>query len=208
MSKLYVSNKDETVRLFRNDLLERLSHVQWFVPIVWVVPVVGYMIYRAVSAAVSPVQIVAMFISGLLIWTLAEYVMHRFVFHFKPSGTLGKKIMFLFHGIHHDYPSDSLRLVMPPALAFPLAAMFYTLFLVLFGALRVSPVFAGFLTGYLFYDLIHYAAHHVTLPGSFGRYVKRHHIRHHFRNPQRNYGVSTPLWDFVFGTYDMPQPKH
>jgi sterol desaturase/sphingolipid hydroxylase (fatty acid hydroxylase superfamily) len=209
MAKLYVSNKDESARLFKSDLLEPFSHVHWSVPIILYVPVVAFFLYRASQTPeITAMSGTLIFLSGVFIWTLTEYLLHRFVFHYEPSSTWGKQLHFLMHGVHHDYPNDSKRLVMPPAVSIPLAALFYGLFLLIIGSTFQPPFFAGFIFGYICYDTIHYATHHAPMKSSMAQWVKHHHIRHHYRNDKKGYGVSSPLWDYVFGTMDEgPTPK-
>ena len=198
----YVSNKDESARLFESDFLELFTHVHWSVPLIVFLPVVSYFLYQAsLNPLIGSWSILLLFVAGVLVWTFTEYILHRFVFHYEPKSTIGKRLHFLLHGIHHDYPNDSLRLVMPPIVSGPLAAIFYFLFLVLLGSTMVPAFFAGFIVGYLFYDMIHYATHHAPLKGKTGQRLKHHHMRHHYQTMHYNYGVSSPLWDFVFRTY-------
>ena len=125
--------------------------------------------------------------------------MHRWVFHYEPTSRLGKQLHFLLHGVHHDYPKDASRLVMPPIVSIPLALFFYGMFAVTFG--RVAPAaFAGFLAGYLFYDILHYATHHFSMKRGIWLWLKKYHMRHHYDDDHVGYGVSSPLWDYVFGT--------
>jgi sterol desaturase/sphingolipid hydroxylase (fatty acid hydroxylase superfamily) len=138
-------------------------------------------------------------IFGLLIWTLVEYTMHRWVFHYQPRSRWGKQLHFLFHGVHHDYPKDASRLVMPPIVSIPLALFFFGLFLLVFGRIA-PPVFAGFLLGYLFYDMVHYATHHFSMKSGVWLWLKKYHMRHHYDDDHSGYGVSSPLWDYIFGT--------
>ncbi|MEJ2341020.1 MAG: sterol desaturase family protein, partial [Gemmatimonadales bacterium] len=97
--------------------------------------------------------------------------------------------------------SDSKRLVMAPAVSIPLAVLLWFLFRGAFGAEAAPAAFAGFLVGYLIYDTTHHAVHHRSVPTGFGKLLRRHHHRHHFANPDEDYGVSSPLWDVVFGTF-------
>lgn len=206
MAKRFVSNKDETARLFENDFLEKFTHVHFTVPLFIYLPVILFLLYH--TAAKLPVTMAAaagMFVFGFFAWTLTEYVLHRFVFHYEPKTKLGRDIHFLFHGIHHDYPNDSTRLVMPPVVSIPLALLFGSLFWLVFGPNYFPAMFAGYLAGYLCYDMIHYATHHFSLKSRAGLWLRQHHMRHHFQNEHRGYGVSTPLWDYVFGT--MPDEK-
>jgi sterol desaturase/sphingolipid hydroxylase (fatty acid hydroxylase superfamily) len=208
MSKLYVSNKDESARLFRSGFLELFTHVHWSVPIIVYLPVVVYFLYGPiVGEEVSALGIALNFVAGVFIWTLTEYLLHRFVFHYAPSSEWGKKLHFLMHGVHHDYPNDSKRLVMPPVVSLPLACLFYGLFTWLFPAAYVGPLFAGFIFGYICYDEIHYATHHAPMKGSVGLWLKHHHVRHHYLDNGRGFGVSTPLWDYVFGTMYSEKEK-
>jgi len=201
MSKKFVSNKDETVRMFKSDFLESLSKVHFAVPLIIFVPIILYMLYLGIFTFKIPtLSIIGLIIFGLFIWTITEYLLHRFVFHMELKSKLGAKIHFIFHGVHHDYPSDSKRLVMPPSVSIPLAAFFYFLFRFLIGSVSINPFFAGFLIGYLFYDMTHYAVHHFNMRSKFWLAIKNHHIKHHYQNPDKGYGVSSPLWDFVFRT--------
>jgi len=199
--KLYVSNKRETPRMFRSDFVEFFSRVHWSVPLYIFVPIVLFFLYRAVVAhALDAGTVVLLFAAGLLFWTLTEYVLHRFIFHYHPKSSWGQRIHWTFHGVHHDYPSDPLRLVMVPSVSLPLAALFYLLFRVLLGAPHAAPFTAAFLTGYLFYDITHYAVHHFPVKGAVFGTLREWHMRHHFQDPEKGFGVSSPLWDLVFGT--------
>ncbi|MGC8594504.1 MAG: sterol desaturase family protein [Candidatus Kryptoniota bacterium] len=199
--KKYVSNSDESVRMFKSDFLEFFSHVHPVTPAIIYIPVIIYSLYKTYTNKVELPGAFALLILGIFVWSLTEYTLHRFVFHFTPTSKIGQKIHFVFHGVHHDYPNDSTRLVMPPAVSIPLAAMFYFLFLKILGTHYLPPFFAGFIVGYLAYDLTHYAVHHFSLHGKISLYLKQHHMRHHYLNPDSNYGVSSPMWDFVFGTF-------
>ena len=201
MAKKFVSNKDETVRMFESDFLESLSKVHYAVPLIIFIPAILYILYLGIFTFNIPaISVIGLIIFGLFIWTITEYLLHRFVFHMKLKSELGARIHFIFHGVHHDYPSDSKRLVMPPSVSIPLAALFYFLFRFLIGDVFIYPFFAGFLIGYLFYDMTHYAVHHFNMHGKFWLAIKNHHIKHHFQDPDKGYGVSSPLWDYVFRT--------
>lgn len=201
MPKNYVSNKDETIRLFENDFLETLSRVHWTVPLWLFVPIISFLLFRGFYIYnLSISGSLLLILTGIFVWTFTEYFLHRFVFHYMPKSTFGKKIHFLIHGIHHDYPKDSKRLVMPPSVSLPLAALFFILFDTIMNSEYVLPFFAGFLIGYLFYDITHYAIHHFNMHNKFWLAIKNHHSKHHYQNPGLGYGVSQPTWDYVFGT--------
>lgn len=201
MPKNFVSNKDETVRMFSNNIMESLSKVHPAVPLIIFVPIILYMLYLSIfNFEIDALFIIGLLVFGFFVWTITEYLLHRFVFHLELKSKLGSRIHFIFHGVHHDYPSDSRRLVMPPSISIPLAAMFYFLFRFLIGDVSVIPFFAGFLTGYLFYDMTHYAIHHFNMHSKFWLVLKNHHIKHHFQNSNKGYGVSSSLWDIIFGS--------
>jgi dihydroceramide fatty acyl 2-hydroxylase len=138
---------------------------------------------------------------GYVFWTLIEYWAHRTVFHFEPEGGLGARLHFMIHGVHHDHPSDRLRLVLPPALSVPLAFLFLGVFLLVLGIPIGLAVCAGFYAGYLAYDMLHFALHHHRPRSRLGRLFHELHMRHHFEDDERGFGVSAPWWDLVFRTY-------
>ena len=200
MGRLYVSNKNESVRMFKSDFIEFFSHVHPITPLVLYLPVVGYMLYAAIWRNKLSIFFVAgLFLVGVLCWTLLEYIIHRYVFHYEPKGRWGRKLHFIVHGVHHDYPNDATRLVMPPSVSIPLAILFWSLFAVTLG--RFAPaVFAGLVFGYICYDSIHYAIHHFPVKRGISLWLKQYHLRHHYTDDHAGYGVSSPLWDYIFRT--------
>ncbi|OGU72699.1 MAG: fatty acid hydroxylase [Ignavibacteria bacterium RBG_16_34_14] len=201
MTKNFISNKDETVRMFKNDFMESLSRVHPAVPLIIYIPVVLFFFYRSIFIfEFSFITIFSLIIFGITVWSLAEYTLHRFIFHYEPKSKFGEQIHFIFHGVHHDYPSDSRRLVMPPSVSIPLAVLFYFLFENILGIDLVSPFFIGFIIGYLFYDMTHFAVHHFAIKNKFFLFLKKHHMRHHFQDSKKGYGVSSPVWDDVMKT--------
>ncbi len=198
MKKNYISNSQESVRMFKSDLLESLSKVHFLVPVIIFIPVIGFFIYEAFQS-IGLVIFIEMFILGLFIWTLVEYVMHRFLFHYAPPDKpWAQRLHFIFHGVHHDYPSDAKRLVLPPSVSIPLATAFYFLFNAILPANYIYGFFPAFLLGYLFYDESHYAIHHFNFKGKIWKKIKQHHMLHHYQDPNKGYGVSSPLWDKIF----------
>jgi sterol desaturase/sphingolipid hydroxylase (fatty acid hydroxylase superfamily) len=196
--------RPETTRMFESDLIERFSRIHPSTPFIAWIPVIVVVLSRAYARhALVGLQLVGWFALGVLAWTLAEYVLHRYVFHWMKDTPRGRRIHFLLHGVHHDFPNDKDRLVMPLGFSVPLGALFYAAFHFTMG--RVSePFFAGFVLGYLGYDGTHYAVHHFKLTSRIGKWVRKHHMLHHHADHSGGFGVSTPLWDLVFRT----MPKH
>lgn len=203
-----IDHSDVPIRLFKSDFLEFFTHITPLAIVIIWLPVAVFFLARSImllQAGAPWLHIPLGFLAGLFIWTLSEYLLHRFLFHLPPKTPAMERISFLFHGIHHVQPAIKTRLVMPPVVSIPLAVIFYGLFhLVLNSALGagqwVAPAFSGFIIGYLFYDLTHYATHHWPIRGGAFKWLKRYHMMHHYKTPNARFGVSSPLWDIVFGT--------
>ena len=206
--KLYVSNSTESSRMFKNDFLESLTKIHYSVPLIFWIPIICYFVYKAhVIGELSSGKVALYFFYGLAFWTLAEYILHRWVFHFEPRSNWGKRIHFIFHGVHHDYPKDRLRLVMPLSASIPMAAIIYGIFSIFFGEYTLSGFFAGFLLGYLIYDESHYAMHHANFKSGLFKRIKDHHMLHHYSDPERGFGVSSGIWDVIFGSGFLKKEK-
>lgn len=154
----------DSAPLFGN-FLEPLSKTAWWVvPTVWVPPV-AYGTWLAGQGLPTTSHLVAYWLTGLAIWTLVEYGLHRCLFHldkYLPDNRVGITAHFLLHGIHHYLPMDRLRLVMPPTLFIVLATPFWKLAHTLFAYdwNAATAVFCGGIFGYICYDLTHYFLHH------------------------------------------------
>ncbi|MFO0676466.1 MAG: sterol desaturase family protein [Polyangiaceae bacterium] len=195
-----------TTRMFESDFIEWFSRIHPATPFVAWLPVIGFLIYRTVLAGSVPLPAaVGLFVAGIFIWSIAEYVLHRWVFHWVNDTSWGRRIHFLLHGVHHDFPNDKDRLVMPLGASIPMAMIFFFVFRLVLGATRVEPFFAGFILGYLAYDGTHYAIHHFKQTTRVGKWLRRHHMLHHHADHHGGFGVSSPLWDYVFRT--IPEPK-
>ncbi len=216
----YVTNADESCRMFESDFREKLSHIKPWVPHVLFVPVLAATLVWAFRT-MAPGRVAAFYAVGLFLWTFVEYAIHRGTFHAtqfiendtrRITGSLRRdqpvmpnlptarhKFYFVAHGVHHDYPNDSTRLVLAPGVSLPLAAFFFVLFRLIFGV-STPAAYAGLITGYLCYDTIHFGVHHWTGKSALLRYLKRRHFRHHYADSTRDFGVSTPLWDLIVGT--------
>jgi dihydroceramide fatty acyl 2-hydroxylase len=189
--------------LFKSPYLDRLTRVHPVVPVVLYGPVILLLLVLAAGRTGAPLAL-ALIAGGYLLWTLSEYWIHRVVFHFAPEQGVGARVHFLIHGVHHDHPNDPNRLVMPPAASLPLAACFLAVFSAVFGA-AWPAMGAGFLSGYVFYDSLHYHLHHRVPKSALGRRLRELHMRHHFQDHTRGYGISAPYWDRIFGTATFPR---
>ena len=184
--------------------MDTFSRTHWSaVPILFVPAAVVclYLGTRADSGVSIPAAL-AMMGLGWLFWTLTEYWLHRELFHWQPAGKLGERMHFILHGVHHKWPRDHYRLVMPPAVSISLFFLFLSLFRALFGSYGWTFM-TGFAIGYMFYDIGHYYMHHGRPTTEWFRKLRRHHMVHHSPKleHEKKFGVSTTLWDHVFGTY-------
>ncbi|ORY13804.1 hypothetical protein BCR34DRAFT_586201 [Clohesyomyces aquaticus] len=200
----------DSAPLFGN-FLEPLSKTPWWlVPTIWLPPV-AYGTFLAVRNLGAPATTVY-WCAGVFIWTLVEYILHRFLFHldeYLPDNRVGITAHFLLHGIHHYLPMDKYRLVMPPTLFLVLATPFWKLAHAIFfyNWYAATAVYSGGIFGYICYDLTHYFLHHRNLPAWY-RALKKYHLRHHFADYQNGFGVTSRFWDWVFNTeLEMTQPK-
>jgi len=185
--------------MFESRLLDACSRVHPSVPVILFLPAIVALLVVGLGRA-STVSALMLAVAGYVFWTLTEYWMHRVVFHFEPEEGIGAKLHWIIHGVHHDHPNDRMRLVMPPSVSVPLAALFLLLFWVVLGAVWAPAFGGGFLAGYLIYDMTHYHVHHHTPRTRAGRRLRELHMRHHFQDDTRGFGVSAPWWDLVFGT--------
>ena len=204
------SSRTEALRaspaMFESRVLNALSRVHPVVPALIFLPaiaVLGTAALGRMSAAVA----VALALGGYLFWTLTEYWMHRLVFHIEQDNGPGARLHWIIHGVHHDHPNDRMRLVMPPSVSVPLAFGFYGLFVLALGVPAAFPFAAGFLSGYLIYDMTHYHVHHHRPRTRLERRLRELHMRHDFQDDSRGFGVSVPFWDTVFRTAPQQRGK-
>jgi sterol desaturase/sphingolipid hydroxylase (fatty acid hydroxylase superfamily) len=189
-----------SARMFESDLLEKLSHVHPATPAILFLPVVAFALYLAATRdGAAAGTILWQFGAGYLAWTLTEYWLHRLFFHLPVRGKVTRTIYFFVHGVHHDWPWDRSRLVLPPSVSVLLAALFYFLFRAFF-APTYHALFAGFVLGYVIYDTVHWYTHAGAPKARVFKYLRKQHMVHHFKQPGTRFGVSCPWWDHVFRT--------
>lgn len=185
--------------IFRSRLLDFFTRIPPSVPALIYVPVIALMVVLGAREGLGW-AIPLLFLGGIGAWTLAEYWLHRELFHWEPDHPLGARLHFIIHGVHHDHPNDKLRLVMPPAASAPLAALFFGMFWLAVGLPAAFPLFGGFVAGYLVYDYTHYFLHHAVPKSKLAKRLREQHMRHHFQDHRYGFGVSSPIWDVVFRT--------
>ncbi|XP_059622480.1 uncharacterized protein LOC132265729 [Phlebotomus argentipes] len=198
---------DRPLRLFGPWYLEMCTKTPWFiVPTFWI-PVIIYLVIKGsqhvtiIDTEPPIVQIALCFATGVLLWTLLEYSLHRWVFHMdtKEMNKYFATFHFLIHGLHHKVPFDPYRLVFPPVPAMIIVSILYPPILLLFQSYSLVGL-AGGLTGYVVYDMIHFYLHYGSPSGGHLYFMKRYHYQHHFVHHDKGFGISSSMWDDVFGT--------
>lgn len=189
-----------TTALFKNPILEKLSRTHISVPLIMFTIISAACIYYGITEhKFTVLTMTLLFIAGVMVFTLIEYLVHRHVYHIKPKTPKMEKFSYTAHGVHHDYPKDKTRLAMPPLLAIVVASVFFLFYKALMG-IYVYGFLAGFLMGYTGYLCVHYSVHAFKVPKNFLKILWHHHAIHHYREPNKAFGVSSPFWDVVFNT--------
>lgn len=190
-------------KIFRHQLLVKLSQTNPLVAIslyyIISLGIAAYGIYVLSWNQLSGLISVLFLLGGVLVFSLVEYAMHRFLYHSGKDYKDEENWQYKVHGIHHDLPHEEDLLALPIPLALVIVFLFYLLFASLVGE-YVYFFFPGFLSGYATYLLIHYKIHTSKPPQNKLKYLWKHHMTHHFSHDDKAYGVSSPLWDIVFGT--------
>jgi 4-hydroxysphinganine ceramide fatty acyl 2-hydroxylase len=221
--------------LFAIPMLESLTFTPYYGPILaWSPVILTLLILIILPSDLTLTRVLTLLVLGVLLWSLIEYTLHRFLFHmdtFMPPSPILYTIQFLLHGVHHKTPADELRLVFPPLGSLSIGALIAVFLrtIVLPTSLLSTPefaaVFVGGSLGYLGYEIIHYSTHHIHVHkyledgGGLRQrltfllwtpvrvpflFLQRLHMRHHIAHVI-GFGVSSPLWDIVFGTTAYPQ---
>lgn len=189
-----------TRQLFKNPILEKLSRTHISIPLIIFFSYSSGLLYWSVThTSLSARLTVGMFFLGLVTFTLVEYIVHRYIFHMQTYSRLRAKVQYVMHGVHHEFPKDKDRLAMPPLLSVTVATILLLLFRVVLGDL-VFSFLPGFLTGYAAYLSVHYMVHIYQPPKNFLKVLWINHSVHHYRDGDTVFGVSSPLWDYIFGT--------
>ncbi|HAO46162.1 MAG TPA: sterol desaturase family protein [Ferruginibacter sp.] len=207
-----IHNKGQA-QIFKNQYLEYLTKTHPLV--IWglYVPIIGFMLYySSTRLLIGGGGMVLLFAGGMIAWSLFEYFIHRYVFHFMAQSERATRIVYVIHGNHHEYPRDKERLFMPPVpsllIASTLFSISYTVCWLLGVPGNAFAFFPGFLLGYLSYGTMHYAIHAWNPPFKWMKPLWRNHHLHHYKNDHLGFGVSSTLWDHVFGTmFDLKKEK-
>lgn len=192
------ASASQRVRLFKSERLEKLTlmsprtfALSWAI----LLPAIAW----AGWGSASPMRAIGLGMAGLLVWSLFEYAMHRFIFHWKSDIAAVRWLVYLIHGNHHETPGDPMRGLMPLPVSVTVGGGVWLLCLAALGNAG-TWLFLGFMTGYVLYDGLHFACHQLPMRGRIGSALKRHHMRHHHIDDDGNFAISAIFWDRVFGS--------
>lgn len=189
-----------STKIFKNKFLDRITRTHIAIPLtIFSLYAIGLLYWSFDHKFMTLMLTILVFFLGALTFTFIEYLMHRYLFHLPPTSERNIKIAYAVHGIHHEFPKDKDRLAMPPVISIILS----TLLLLLFKSIMGNAAFAftaGFMLGYAGYLFVHYIVHAFQVPKNMFRVLWIHHGIHHHKSPDKAFGVSSPLWDYVFRT--------
>jgi sterol desaturase/sphingolipid hydroxylase (fatty acid hydroxylase superfamily) len=200
MANVIVPKNKGTQKLFQNPVLEKLTRTHIAVPLtIFAVFSLALLAWSVTHTSLSASTTIGLFLLGVIAFTWVEYVVHRFVFHMKTYTVLRTKIQYIVHGVHHEYPKDKDRLAMPPLLSVTITTILLLLFRLVMGDFTFAFL-PGFLVGYAAYLGVHYMVHAFAPPKNIFKFLWINHGTHHYKNGEMIYGVSSPLWDYIYGT--------
>lgn len=189
-----------TKKLFKNPILEKLSRTHIGVPLtVFAVYAVSLLYWSVTHTSLTAVTTIGLFFLGFLSFTFVEYLVHRYVYHLSTHTEWRRKFQYKAHGVHHEFPKDKDRLAMPPLLSITVATILLLFFRLVMGDFAFAFL-PGFLVGYAYYLAVHYVVHIYQPPKNFLRSLWVNHSVHHYKDGDLVFGVSSPLWDYIFGT--------
>ena len=162
-------------------------------------PLAAVLLWRSYEAPGFIGSTWVLFVGGLFLWTLLEYIIHRGLLHFADINALWNLNLARIHARHHEHPEDISQVILSPVQTLPLTAVVYGLLRFFLDWSHAGGLLAGVVAGYLSYESFHYAFHAPQpLNWRWLNALRKYHARHHFDSPDARFGVTSPLWDLVF----------
>jgi sterol desaturase/sphingolipid hydroxylase (fatty acid hydroxylase superfamily) len=195
-------SRAKQTRRERNQQVDRL---QLYKPFIFYTVVLSLMQFAVVRGGASSLPAAAaLFGAGLLTWGLYEYSVHRWVLHREPRAEGFNLPGNLTHLRHHADPNSLQRLNVQLSESVPVCVVYWLLAWALTGSWQAAThLFTGLIAGYFFYEYLDYQAHHGTSRGRLTRYFRKYHLQHHHYDATVRYGVTSPLFDYLFGTFHI-----
>lgn len=193
------------VKQTRRERKEQVDRFQLYKPFIFYTAVVAAMQLAVVrGGASSPAGAAALFVVGLLTWGLYEYATHRWVLHREPKAEGFNLPGNLTHLRHHADPNSLQRLNVQLSESVPVCVVYFLGAWGLTGSWQsATNLYTGLVAGYFFYEYLDYQAHHGTSRGRLTRYFRKYHLQHHHYDATVRYGVTSPLFDYIFGTFHI-----
>lgn len=196
-----------TKQLFKNPILEKLSRTHISVPLTIFFLYSSVLLYWSITnTSLNAITTVGLFALGVVTFTWVEYITHRHLFHMQTYTRLREKLQYTLHGVHHEFPKDKDRLAMPPLLSITIATVLLLLLRLVIGDF-VFAFLPGFLVGYAAYLSVHYMVHAYQPPKNFFKVLWINHSVHHYKDGEIVFGVSSPFWDYIYGTMRDKRPS-
>ena len=194
-------------RIFDQPWLEKLTRTHVAVPVTIFFIYSGALLWWSIThTAIPGWQTTGLFLIGLFVFTWVEYNVHRFLFHIPTTTPARTRFQYIMHGVHHEYPKDKDRIAMPPLLSISISTGLLLVMRLVLGDYTFSSL-AGFLVGYAAYLSVHYIIHVYTPPKNFLKVLWKNHVKHHYKDGDIAFGVTSPLWDYVYGTKEHRVPN-
>jgi sterol desaturase/sphingolipid hydroxylase (fatty acid hydroxylase superfamily) len=186
--------------MFQNRIMDFLSRSnQTSILLIHLFLILTFLIFGVRGNPISFFSGLILFIVGMITWTLAEYLIHRFLFHWISNNRKLRIVHYALHGHHHQNPTDKSHLFMPPVPVVIIVSFLFFFFSSLMGKYAFF-FFPGFELGYLIYSMIHYSLHLKPFSRGIMKKLWIHHGRHHYENSSLGFGVSNTFWDHIFRT--------
>src|SRR5215213_4090142 len=195
------------VKQTRRERNQQVNRFQLYKPFIFYTAILSAMQYAVVRSGASSLPAAAgLFVGGLLTWGLYEYVTHRWVLHREPKAEGFNLPGNLTHLRHHADPNSLQRLNVQLSESVPVCVVYFLLAWALAGSWQAAThLYTGLIAGYFFYEYLDYQAHHGTSRGRLTRYFRKYHLQHHHHDATVRFGVTSPLFDYLFGTFHIEQ---
>ncbi len=157
--------------------------------------IIGLLIYSILKFDIHWTVYLYSLLGCVLFWSAFEYVLHRYLLHARFKNEKLNKMLYDFHGIHHDYPNDNRFILVGMHISIPAGIALFFVARIIFGETNVFPVFSMLLIVYCIYEWMHFAAHNYNFENKWFQKLKHHHLKHHFKDNKRGFGFITTKWD-------------
>ena len=192
-------------RQTRRERNQQVDRFQLYKPYIFYIAVLFFMQFAVVRSGESSLASAAgLFVAGLLTWGLYEYATHRWVLHREPKSEGFNLPGNLTHLRHHADPNSLQRLNVQLSESIPVCVVYVLAAWALTGSWQAAThLFTGLISGYFFYEYLDFQAHHGTSRGRLTRYFRKYHLQHHHYDATVRFGVTSPLFDYLFGTFHI-----